>query len=58
VVRQIGTVAGVAGLVMFLARYNGDQISDGYRAGWWLCIAATGLTFSLCLFVARRLKRH
>jgi len=54
VVRQIGTVVGVAGLVALLARHGQSGIVAGYQAGWWFAIAASGLTLGLCLLASRR----
>jgi EmrB/QacA subfamily drug resistance transporter len=57
VVRQIGTVVGVAGLVAFLARNGQHEVILGYQAGWWFGIAASGLTLCICLFASRRKPR-
>jgi len=57
VVRQIGTVLGVAGLVAFLAGNEQGQAAKGYQAGWWFAIAASGLTFCLSLLASFRKNR-
>jgi EmrB/QacA subfamily drug resistance transporter len=57
VVRQIGTVVGVAGLVAFLERNGQHEVIGGYQAGWWFGIAASGLTLCICLFASRRKPR-
>jgi len=57
IVRQIGTVLGVAGLIAFLANSGQGQVVTGYQAGWWFAIAASGLTFSLSLLASRRKNR-
>jgi len=57
IVRQIGTVLGVAGLVAFLANSGQEQLVRGYQAGWWFAIAASGLTFSLSVLALLRKNR-
>jgi len=57
IVRQIGTVLGVAGLIAFLANSGQGQVVTGYQAGWWLAIAASGLTFFLSVLASRRENR-
>jgi len=57
IVRQIGTVLGVASLIAFLANSGQGQVVTGYQAGWWFAIAASGLTFSLSVLASLRKNR-